>query len=649
MNISTDSASSIGGRRKAEAALKQRRGQMRSCDNVAPAASAARPSLIVGIVEGRAADIGAASAHSALLAPGIDRLRDHRPSDLPPAGSGRARGRSRVAVKQGRSVASSIVSFHCWIAVLALASGLPVAAVAADAQPAPSAPAATSAPASEAPPPVQHLDINEYRIEGVHILSQKEVEAAVYPYLGPNRTSEDVEKARAALEKIYNAKGYQTVAVEIPQQQVKNGIVTLKVVEGKVGRLTVKGSHYYSLDVIKEQAPSLAEGTVPNFNDVQQDIVNLNMQPDRKVTPTLRAGVTPGTVDVDLNVEDTLPLHGSLEINNRYSQNTTPLRLNATLSYDNLWQLGHSLSLSYQVAPENPTDAQVFSGSYLARLPDLSWLSILVYGLDSNSNVSTIGATNVAGKGQVVGTRAVITLPSEQGFFQTLNAGIDYKHFDENVGEGGSSSASPVTYFPVTATYNATWQGEKSLTQFDAGVTIDMRGLGSSPEEFDAKRYDAGGDFTYFKADASRTQELPANLQLFGKVQGQLANEPLVNSEQFSGGGQDTVRGYLESEVLADNGVIGSLELRSPSLAPWVGSTVDEWRFFVFSEGGTFSIYDPLPEQQSLFTLASVGAGSRFQVLQYLNGYIDVAVPLLTGPATNAFAARIDFRVWAAF
>jgi hemolysin activation/secretion protein len=551
-------------------------------------------------------------------------------------------------------VASMIAAAHlrCGIAALALAAGLPAAAIAADATPAPAAqsapaPAAQNAPASAAP--VQHLDINEYRVEGVHLLAQKEVEAAVYPYLGPGRTSEDVEKARAALEKVYNAKGYQTVAVEIPPQQVKNGIVTLKVVEGKVGRLTVKGSHYYSLDAIKEEAPSLAEGTVPNFNQVQQDIVSLNQQPDRKVTPTLRAGVTPGTVDVDLNVEDMLPLHGSLEINNRYSQNTTPLRLNATLSYDNLWQLGHSLSVSYQVAPENPSDAQVFSGSYLARFPGVSWLGVLLYGLDSNSNVATVGSTNVAGKGQVIGTRAIATFPGEQGFFQQLSAGIDYKHFDENVSLGDSTSASPITYYPLTATYTATWQGDTSLTQLDAGVTFDLRGLGSSPQEFDAKRFNAGGDFTYFKGDLSRTQELPANLQLFGKVQGQVASQPLVNSEQFSGGGLDTVRGYLESEVLADNGVVGSLELRSPSLAPLVGPKVNEWRFFMFGEGGTFTIYDALPEQQSRFDLASVGAGSRFQILQYLNGYIDVAVPLLAGPATSAYAARIDFRVWAAF
>ncbi len=70
---------------------------------------------------------------------------------------------------------------------------------------------------------------------------------------------------------------------------------------------------------------------MPNFNDVAREIVSLNQMADRRVTPTLKPGVESGTMDVDLNVKDTFPLHGSLESNNRYSANTTPLRLNGSL------------------------------------------------------------------------------------------------------------------------------------------------------------------------------------------------------------------------------------------------------------------------------------------------------------------------------
>ncbi len=98
----------------------------------------------------------------------------------------------------------------------------------------------------------------------------------------------------------------------------------------------------------------MSEGKVPNFTDVTRDVVALNKLADLRVTPALQPGVEPGTVDIDLNVKDTLPLHGAVELNNRYSADTTPLRLNGSISYNNLWQAGHTINASFQVAPERP-------------------------------------------------------------------------------------------------------------------------------------------------------------------------------------------------------------------------------------------------------------------------------------------------------
>ncbi len=528
---------------------------------------------------------------------------------------------------------------------LVATSGLSVADEPASAQrPANGQPAQSSQSAAPAVP--QHFDINEYRVEGTHILSDLEIEEVLYPFLGPGRTTDDVESARKALQDYYASKGYQTVAIQIPPQHVVNGVVTLKIVENKVGRLRVKGSRYYSLNEIKSEAPSMAQGTVPNFSDVSSDIVALNQQPDRRITPALRAGVTPGTVDVDLDVDDRFPLHDSLEINNRYSQGTSPLRLNGSVHYDNLWQMGHSLTLSFQAAPESLTDAKVFSASYLARIPSLPFLSFLAYGLSSDSNVSTLGDANVAGRGQVIGGRAVLTLPSDQGFFETLSVGFDYKHFDEDLNLNGTANATPITYYPISATYSATWQGESSLTQLNANFTMHLRGMGSSPAEFDAKRFDSGGDFAYFKADLAQTWQLPKGYELFAKLQGQVANEPLVNSEQFSAGGSDTVRGYLESEVLGDNGILGTLEMRSPRFGVGFASIFDEFQVLAFAEGGHVSIWDPLPEQQAQFDLASVGLGARTRLLGHINGAIDYAMPLISQSSTQARQNRIEFRVW---
>ncbi|MBV9627720.1 MAG: ShlB/FhaC/HecB family hemolysin secretion/activation protein [Xanthobacteraceae bacterium] len=525
---------------------------------------------------------------------------------------------------------------------------------------------AASTASAQKPAPAQRFDIDDFAVEGANKLTQAEVEEAVYPFLGPNKSPDDVEKARAALEKAYHDKGFQAVSVSVPEQNAQRKVITLKVSELAIGRVRVKNSRYFDLDKIKDRAASLKEGTVPNFNDVTKDIVALNQWPDRRITPALRAGVTPGTVDVDLNVEDTAPIHASAELNNRQSPSTTPLRFVGTVHYDNLWQEGHSLSFTYQVAPERPSDAIVFSGSYLARIPNVEWLSFLAYGVQSNSDVATVGGTNIVGPGQIVGARAVVTLPSRENLFHTLSVGGDYKHFDQLVTLSSNGFASPVTYYPLVANYGATFQGEKSTTQFNAAITYNTRPLSSDWDQFDAKRYQASPSFTHFNADVSHTQELPEGFQLWAKMQGQIADGPLVSSEQFSIGGLDTVRGYLESEVLGDDGMVGNVELRSPDIGVMLQKQVKDawaqsgltppsytafntWRFFAFADAGRATVLRPLPEQQSRFDLWSYGVGTRFKLLDYVNGMVACSVPMITQTYTTARDPHLNFRVWGEF
>ena len=519
---------------------------------------------------------------------------------------------------------------------------------------------ADSATAKPAGPPVR-FDIDEFRVEGADSLPQIDVEAAVYPFLGPHRTSEDVEQARAALEKAYHDKGYQTVGVSTPQQDAQRGFIVLKVAENRVGRLRVKGSRYFDLGKIKDGAPSLQEGKVPDIQAVTRDLVTLNRWSDRRVTPALRAGVTPGTVDVDLNVEDTLPLHGSAELNNRQSPSTTPLRASFSARYDNLWQLGHSMTLTYQEAPMNRKDAMVVSGSYLART-DIDWLNVMLYGLKSWSSVATVGGANVVGPGQVFGGRAVITLPTKGDLFHTVSLGVDYKDFQQTLTLGQDAFSSPVAYVPLVASYGATWQGDGRLTQLNASITSGLRGIGSPPDQFDAKRFKATGSFIHLNADVSHTQDLPGGFQLYGKMQGQIADQPLVSSEQFSLGGQDTVRGYLESEALGDYGIASTLELRTLNLAPYLEQKLEnpsgapikfnafnDWRFFAFSDAGVTRIHEPLPDQQSKYELASYGVGTRLKTLNYLNGIFFVGMPLTSQQVTVAHHPRFSFRIWGEF
>ena len=507
--------------------------------------------------------------------------------------------------------------------------------------------------------------IKEFRVIGSHQLGRAEIEKAVYPFMGPERTPDDVEQARAALEKAFQDKGFQTVSVQIPQQSGKRGIVFLAVTEAKVGRLNVEGARFFTLDAIKKKVPSLKPGTVPNFNQVSSEILALNQWSDRQVTPTLTPGFEPGTVDVNLKVKDTLPWHGSAEFNNRYSPNTVPYRVNLASSYDNLWQLGHSIGASLQEAPQNTAEALNWNVFYTARFPRLDWLRLnLSYGVQ-NSNVSTLGGSAVSGAGNTAAFRFLCALPGEKDFSQSFSWGIDFKHLTQAVSPIVTSSGAPVDpststpldYWPIRLNYNAVWAPKDSVTIFNAGLSFGIRGailpvynLGTygNEDEFANLRYNSDGGFTVLKGDLSHAHDLPGGFQLFGKVQGQVSPNPLVYSEQFAAGGLDTCRGYLEGTVAGDNAVFGTTELRSPSLmGGHIG--VNEWRVYAFMDGGTVTLNDPLPGQTSVFNLAAYGFGTRLRMFKFLNGSIDYGIPLISQQPVLAYSPLLTFRIFGEF
>ncbi len=497
--------------------------------------------------------------------------------------------------------------------------------------------------------------IREYRVEGAKRLKKLEVEEAVYPFLGPGRTPDDVEQARAALEKVYHDKGFQTVSIGVPQQDPRWGVIRFEVLENKVGRLRVNGARFFLPSRIKREAPSMAEGTTPDMNQVKKEIVGLNRLGDRRVTPELRAGAEAGTVDIDLNVEDEMPLHGSLELNNRNSADTTGLRLNGAISYGNLFQLGHTGGLSFQVAPQDTDDALVFSGYYLARVSDTA--SLLFQGSKQDSDISTLGGAAVVGRGQTLGLRALFDLPTAEKFYHSFSLGIDYKNFSEDIvtGKGKKKSivAAPIEYYPLSANYDASLTEKNSFTEFSTSLNFHLRGLGSDESDYSNKRFNSDGSFVYLRSDLTHTHDIKGGSQLFGKIQSQLSSQPLVSGEQISGGGLGTVRGYLESQSTGDNAIFGTLEFRSPSL---IGSgdkndpKSDEWRFHAFTDAGLLGIYDALPGQSKRTGLASAGVGTRFKVQEHYNGSVDLGVPIVgQGGRSQAGDIRVTFRGWADF
>ena len=496
--------------------------------------------------------------------------------------------------------------------------------------------------------------VSEYQIEGNSVLPTMAIEQAVYPYLGVDKTIADVEQARKSLEQVYQKAGYSTVFVDIPEQNVVSGVVRLRVTEGRVAKLSVTGARYYSLGRIRSQLSALAPGAVPYLPQVQGQMNAANRaSADRQITPVFRAGRTPGTVDVELKVRDQPPLHASLELNNRYSSNTSHTRAIGQLRYDNLWQREHSLSLQYQTAPEQTDEVKVISATYLFRSQDSDNMTA-IYAVQSRSNIAAVGDITVIGSGDIYGVRRIVPLPPGKQYFHSISLGADIKDFGDSVTLLGADSVqTPVHSVPFSIAYNASLPGNSVTSQFSTTLNFSLRNLadkqvdcyGQQVDQFECKRFGARSNYLYLRAEYQRTQKLPYDMSWIAKFGGQVASQSLISNEQFSAGGADSVRGYLESERLGDDGWQAGLEWRSPSFAGDKTPGLQEWLFLIFAETARLRIKDPLPDQLSRFNLASVGLGMRFTAWKNLKGELDWARALKDGAATRKDDSRWQFRL----
>ncbi len=147
------------------------------------------------------------------------------------------------------------------------------------------------------------------------------------------------------------------------------------------------------------------------------------------------------------------------------------------------------------------------------------------------------------------------------------------------------------------------------------------------------------------RAGLGSTQPLPGGLAFQERLNAQWADSPLVNNEQFSLGGVDTVRGYLEDEKLGALGAAGTLELHSPAVGPHLGSFLSPLYAFVFVDAGVATLVDPLASQRENVTLWSKGIGLRLENIQGVTGSLDYAVPERDGVRTLRGEHRIDFSL----
>lgn len=499
------------------------------------------------------------------------------------------------------------------------------------------------------------FDLLEFAVSGNTVLDVRSVERALLPFMGEQRSLDDVEAARQALEKAYQDAGYLSVFVDVPEQRIDQGVVQLQVTEGRIEALRVTGARYYDQGYIRERVPELAAGNVPNFKRVQQQLDGLNRE-ERRLQPVLRPGIEPGTVEAELRVTDQLPLSGSVEINNRHPADTDPWRVQASLRYDNLFQRDHAIALSVVTAPRDPSQTSLLALNYTAPLQD-GW-SALGYLTLSNSAVEPLGATLVLGDGLIVGARVLRNVAAAGGL-HTLAFGVDYKNLDEDVQAGTDVVSTPLRYWPWQVSYTGFWPDGDNSWALTTALVASLRGFGQidipcpgnipDVDQFACKRQGADGGFAYWRGDLRHTRRFEGMPGEWGLRFGwQVATQPLVPAEQFAVGGVESVRGYLEAAASGDSGLLGSVEWRSPELLaanPYNLSLNGS----LYADAARTTLQDVGPSLSSSVTLVGVGMGLRLRVAPRWSSALDLAWPLKTVGTTQAYDTQVYLRLSSQF
>jgi hemolysin activation/secretion protein len=485
------------------------------------------------------------------------------------------------------------------------------------------------------------FDVTEYRVVGNTVLTGRDIERLLYPLLGLKKTLADVEAARKHLEDLYHERGYGTAFVDIPRQTVSDGLVRLRVTEGRIESTVINGARYFPERDVIARLSAAEPGKVLQISKLQEQLGTINSEtPDRAVVPVLKAGSAPGTVDLALKVNDTLPLHGSLELNNQATIDTHELRTIASLNYNDLFGRLDSLAVQYQFTPQQFDQVRVIAVNYVAHTSDLGLQPSVSY-INSNSNVATAGSLGVLGIGEITSAKLSYALLTSPASLQSLSLELDYKHFRNTINQNATTALNtPITYLNLSAAYNGYWHSGIQTTTFSFSANAGPRRLVNNAEAFENDRFKGRANYFYVRADLTTLIKLPADFSLRLRGAGQGATEPLITNEDYSLAGADGVRGYLEAEELMDKGIKGTLQLISPGLHRHDLIIVDAYGFFDVGRG---SIFDALSGEPSSARLRSWGFGLDMLPGQKFTASATWARVMDTASVTHAGDSRVLF------
>lgn len=503
------------------------------------------------------------------------------------------------------------------------------------------------APASELrlpPPPPQSPEeqrrlsggvrahVERIEVEGSSVFSREELSAIVAPFEGRALGSEELYRARDLVSQLYHDNGYITSGAILPDQEVADGVVVLQVIEGRLADVDVSGTERFRESFFQDRL-HWAGRTPVSIWRIEKALQLLQQHPliDR-VSARLVPGELRGESRLALTVDEALPAELELGASNDRSVSVGEFAGESHASLANLVGVADKLSASFAVAEglydfesEYSIPVNRFDTRFSIHFRDSRGKVVLneFESLDIRSKSRTMGFAVEQPFLRDYGRDLSLGLIAE---LRTSETDLLGRKFCTIAGKAiaGTGGGSPVAdapdchprVVPLRFFFQYQSSGQQSAIALRSMFTVGLDVLSAT----DNTNSIADGQFFAWLGQLQYVYRLPASLldsHLVGRIDAQLASDPLLSLEKFSVGGARTVRGYKENQLVRDNGVVASLELRIPILpgsrGPLRLSLVPFVDFgHAWDESG--------PAKLETDTIASLGVGIAFRLYEGIRG-----------------------------
>lgn len=477
-------------------------------------------------------------------------------------------------------------------------------------------------------------------LDGSSVYSQDEINRFLKKFYNQETSFRDLNDINRALTKKYRDDGYIFSRTELSPQKIKDGVVRINVLEGRIGNVTVTGNYKDPTNLIQTLANKIKSSGPANTNTLERYLLLINDIPGITAKSILEPSATSGAGDVIINVEQDL-VEGSLSIDNRGSGYLGRARATAVGTVNSLFTVDDRTTLRGILSGDREElkfgdlthERQIGSEGTsvklrLAKTATEPGKELKVFPVEGESNLLDLEVAHpfLRSRQYNVNFYAGFNGTNSETDVATLNVAKD-KVRSVRLGSRAdfSDELAGINAFDLTFTKGVDWFG---ATENGAG------------------RSKANGDQEFFKTNltASRLQSLGNGFSLNASASGQYSSDALLSSEEFSVGGSDFGRAFDSGEIAGDKGVSGALELRYGAASSL--EFVEAYEVYGFYDIGKVWNKDLLVTEVASQSLASAGVGTRLNLAYDVSGNVELSKPLTkTVSAENDDDTRLFFSL----